>query len=109
MKTYTHYANITIEMFPSPKNENNILVKDIINEHIVCSKHINYIKKIGLEFNTPYMVTIAFYTNERGYKEADFIYGKIYSYVPEQTNQSQTQKPTAQATAPSKPKPSWLR
>jgi hypothetical protein len=107
MKTYTHYANITIEMFPSPKNENNILVKDIINEHIVCSKHINYIKKIGLEFNTPYMVNVAFYTNERGYREADFM--RIYSYVPTQTNQSQPQKPTAQAKAPSKTKPSWLR
>ena len=65
MKTYTHYANITIEMFASPKNENNILVKDIINEHIVCNKHINYIKKLGLELHKPYMVTVAFYTNER--------------------------------------------
>ena len=109
MKTYTHYANITIEMYASPKNENNILVKDIINEHIVCNKHINYIKKLGLELHKPYMVTVAFYTNERGYREADFIYGKIYSYVPEQTNQSQPQKPTAQAKAPSKTKPSWLR
>lgn len=110
MKKYTHYANITIEMFASPKNENNILVKDVDNELIVCNKHVNYINKLGLQCHKPYRVTLAFYTNEKGYREADFLYGKIYSYVPEQTNQSQSQKkPTAQATAPSKPKPSWLR
>lgn len=105
MKTYTHYATVQIVLFPSKKNENNILLKDVINESIITSKHINYIKALGLEYNHPYMAELAFYTNERGYREADFIYGKVYSYVPVQTKKVETKQEKAAA----KPKPSWLR
>lgn len=104
MKEYTHYATVQIVLFPSKKNGTNILLKDIINGSIICNKPMNYIKALGLECNTPYVAELAFYTNERGYLEADFMYGKVYSYVPVPTKMIKSMQETA-----AKPKPSWLR
>jgi hypothetical protein len=104
MKEYTHYATVQIVLFPSKKNENNILVKDVINGVIVCNKPMNYIKTIGLECHTPYMADLAFYTNKNGYLDADFC-KKVYSYVHVQTKKVETKQEKAAA----KPKPSWLR
>lgn len=96
-------------MFAKKQDDGFIYVKDIVSEHIVCTKHVNYIEKCGLELHTPYMVKVAFYTNAKGYREADFC--EIYSYVPKSsaTNKSKPEKPTAQAKASSQTKPSWLR
>jgi hypothetical protein len=105
MKEYTHYATVQIVLFPSKKNENNILLKDVINGSIICNKPINYIKTLGLECNHPYLAELAFYTNKNGYLEADFCKGKVYSYVPVQTKIVETKQEKAAA----KPKPSWLR
>lgn len=107
MKKYTHYATVQIVLFPSQKNENYILLKDVITGSIVTSKHINYIKAIGLECNTPYMADLAFYTNKNGYLEADFLKEKIYSYIPVQTKRVKSKQ--EKSTDPAKPKPSWLR
>jgi hypothetical protein len=105
MKEYTHYATVQIVLFPSTKNGQNILLKDVINGSIICNKPMNYIKAIGLECNTPYLAELAFYTNKNGYLEADFLKGKVYSYVPVETKIIKSQQENAAA----KPKPSWLR
>jgi hypothetical protein len=51
------------------------------------------------------MAELGFYTNDKGYLEADFLKGKVYSYVPVETKTVKSQQENAAA----KPKPSWLR
>ena len=113
MKKYESFATADILLLPLKSDENIILVKDTINDAIICRKHINYIKKIGLDVKVPYKVELGIYTNERGYTEYDFLHGKIYSYNQVQSGKSApVKKSSPQAPKPSKTsanKPAWLK
>jgi cupin superfamily acireductone dioxygenase involved in methionine salvage len=107
-KNYEQYDVIDIKLIPSTKNENSILVKDVVSGLIVTSKHVNYINAIDMDLYTIYKVEVARYTNERGYKEFDFV--KVLSYVPqENTKKVSPVKKTPQAASSKQNKPSWLK
>lgn len=107
-KKFEQYDVIDIKLIPSTKNENSILVKDVVSGLIVTSKHINYINAIDMDLYTIYKVEVARYTNERGYKEFDFV--KVLSYVPQgNTKKDSPVKKTTQAPSSKKEKPSWLK
>lgn len=113
MKKYESFATAQVMLLPVHKDNNFVVVKDIVNDVIICRKHINYINKIGLDVKVPYMAELGIYTNERGYTEYDFLMGKIYSYNQVQSGKSApVKKSSPQAPKPSKTsanKPAWLK
>ena len=110
MKTYESFGTVQIKLVPRKDNENIILVKDVVNGPIVCSKHVNYINKCGMKLYELYNVEYGVYTNERGYIEMDFM--KVYSYNNVTADKSapvkKSEKPSK--TSANKPaKPAWLK
>lgn len=112
-KKYESYATVDIILLPLNDNKDFVIIKDTINDAIICRKHINYIQKIGLDVKVPYKAELGIYTNERGYTEVDFLHGKIYSYNQVQPGKSApVKKSSPQAPKPSKTsanKPAWLK
>jgi len=104
MKKYEKYVTVQIKLFQKSKDSDYVFLKDEINDAIICSKHINYIKSIGLEFNVPYMAELGIYTNKSGYRDADFLKGKIYTY-----NQVQSDSVPVVKKKTSGSKPAWMK
>ena len=103
MKKYESYATVSIILFQK-KDSNYVFLKDAINDAIICSKPLNYIKKIGLEFNVPYMVEIGLYTNQAGYRDADILKNRIYTYNHLQSVPSPDVKKKTSGN-----KPAWMK
>ena len=103
MKKYEKYATVVIKLFQK-KDSDYVFLKDEINDAIICSKHINYIKQVGLEFNVPYVAELGFYTNKAGYRDADFLKGKIYTH-----NQLQSVPSPDVKKKTSGNKPAWMK
>jgi len=112
-KKYESFVTVDIELYELTDDKNYVVIIDITNNAVICRKHINYIKKIGLELKVPYMVKLGVYTNERGFIDADILYGKIWSYNQVQADKSApVKKSSPQAPKPSKTvtnKPAWLK
>jgi hypothetical protein len=104
MKKYEKYATVVIKLFQKSKDSDYVFLKDEINDAIICSKHINYIKMCGLEFNVPYVAELGFYTNKAGYRDADFLKGKIYTH-----NQLQSVPSPNVKKKPLGNKPAWMK
>lgn len=109
MKKYDSFATVDIILLPLTKDTNFVLVKDTINDAIICRKHINYIKKIGLDTKVPYKAELGIYTNEKGYLEYDFLKGKIYSYNLVQQVESVPVKKSEKPSKTTTNKPAWLK
>jgi hypothetical protein len=108
-KKYDSFATVDIILLPLTKDLNWVLVKDTINDAIICRKPINYIKMIGLDLKVPYKAELGIYTNERGYLEYDFLKGKIYSYNLVQQVESVPVKKSEKPSKTSANKPAWLK
>lgn len=109
-KQYESFGTVQIKLIPNSKMENYPLVKDVVNNVIICNKHINYINKLGMKLYELYTVEYGVYTNERGYTEMDFM--KVYSYVPLTGESAPVKKKSPQVPTPSKTaanKPAWLK
>jgi hypothetical protein len=104
MKKYEKYVTVQIKLFQKSKDSDYVFLKDEINDAIICSKHINYIRQIGLEFNVPYMAELGIYTNKSGYRDADFLKGKVYSYNQLQSVPAPNVKKKTSGT-----KPAWMK
>lgn len=109
MKKYESFATVDIILLPLAKEPDWILVKDTINNVIICRKHKNYIAKIGLDTKVPYKTELGIYTNERGYLEYDLLKGKIYSYNLVQQVESAPVKKSEKPSKTTANKPAWLK
>lgn len=107
MKKYEEFASAEIKLLPSMHNKNYVVVKDIINDCIITSKHVNYINAIGLELKVPYKVELGIYTNEKNYTEYDFL--KIYSYNPIQSGKPASVKKSEKPSKTTANKPAWIK
>ncbi len=109
MKKYDSFATVDIILLPLTKELNWVLVKDTINNVIICRKHKNYIDKIGLDTKVPYKAELGIYTNEKGYLEYDLLKGKIYSYNLVQQVESVPVKKSEKPSKTTTNKPAWLK
>jgi len=109
MKKYEKFASAEIILLSRTNNKDYVVVKDIINDAIICSKHINYIKTIGLELRVPYKVELGIYTNEKGYTEYDFLKGKIFGYNQIQPSVPAPVKKSEKPSKTSANKPAWIK
>ena len=109
MKKYESFASAEIVLLSRSNNKDYVVVKDIINECIITSKHVNYINKIGLELKVPYKVELGIYTNKDGYKEYDFLKGKIFGYNQIQPSVSAPVKKSEKPSKTSANKPAWIK
>ena len=107
MKTYESLGTVQIKLVPRKDNDNIILVKDVVNGPIICSKHVNYISKLGMKLYELYNVEYGVYTNERGYLEMDFM--KVYSYNNVTAGKSAPVKKSEKPSKTSANKPAWLK
>jgi hypothetical protein len=104
-KSYESFGTVQIKLIPRKDNENIILVKDVVDGPIICSKHINYISKLGMNLYELYNVEYGVYTNERGYIEMDFM--KVYSY--NQVTAGKSAPILAKNPKTTANKPAWLK
>lgn len=109
MKKYESFATVDIILLPLIKDLKWVLVKDTINNVIICRKPMNYIDKIGLATKVPYKAELGIYTNEKGYLEYDLLKGKIYSYNLVQQVESAPVKKSEKPSKTSTNKPAWLK
>lgn len=112
MKKYEKFASAEIMLLPRSNNKDYVVVKDIINECIITSKHVNYINTIGLELYVPYKVELGIYTNEKDgkyYTEYDFLKGKIYGYNPIQSGKFASVKKSEKPSKTTANKPAWIK
>jgi len=109
MKKYEKFATADIILLPRSNNKDYVVVKDIINECIITSKHVNYINKIGLELHVPYKVELGIYTNEKNYTEYDFLKGKIYGYNSIQSGKPASVKKSEKPSKTTANKPAWIK
>ena len=109
MKKYESFASAEIKLLPRSNNKDYVVVKDIINECIITSKHVNYINKIGLDLYVPYKVELGIYTNEKGYTEFDFLKGKIFGYNQIQPSVPASVKKSVKPSKTTANKPAWIK
>jgi len=103
-KKYESFSYSSFILYLVKDDNNWVVIKDIINDCIICRKHVNYINKIGLQIKTPYMAAFGSYTNSRGYIEYDIV-GDVSSYVPLESNH--VKKSFGSKTKISKP--AWIK
>ena len=107
-KKYESIRNTSFIVFLLKDDNNWVVIKDIINDCIICSKHVNYINKIGLQIKTPYMAAFGSYTNSKGYPEYDIV-GDVSSYVPLQNNLQFYQVDKSSKSKTKISKPAWIK